>query len=65
MRETIIWCDSCDLKGKSYRYLVDKEMDASGNGWSYNYKYLDLCGDHYNRFLRDNPDKQLIKQNYE
>ncbi len=44
MKELIIKCDKCQKPGaKPYRYIYDREMDASGNGYNNCYKYLDLC----------------------
>ncbi len=61
MQKTVITCDICKKSAKPYKYFVNKCMDASGCGYCYDYKYVDFCAAHYNRFIEENPDKPLIK----
>jgi len=67
MKITILICDECDrghdddILVSSYRIFVEREMDASGNGYNNNYNYIDLCKECFNKFKIKNPEKEIIK----
>lgn len=61
MIETIIKCDVCQNPAKSYRAIVGKTMDASGNGYENDYKYFDYCFDHLLEFARKNPEIIILE----
>jgi hypothetical protein len=45
MKETIIKCDGCGIAVKvtPYRIECGKYIDASGNGYDFNWDYKDFC----------------------
>ena len=62
MIETIIKCDLCSLPGaKTYRYWLEKTMDASGNGYEINWIYKDFCHECMTQFARKNPQISILQ----
>lgn len=56
MIETIVKCDVCSKPAKSYRMVIGKEMDASGNGYNDKNQYNDYCFEHLIEHVRMFPE---------
>lgn len=61
MKITTIKCDLCRKEAKSYRYESARQPDPSGNGYEIEFKFIDLCFNCLQYFIRKNPNYNLLE----